>query len=176
MISFLEQIRNNLINIIDWFYKPFKNYLPLETFRYAATGGMNTAFDIMLYFIFYNYIFDKQILHLGFIAMGAHIAAFVFVFPITFTNGFILAKYVTFTQSALKGRIQLFRYGISVSGSILLNYLLLKLFVEGLGWYATVSKMATTLVVIIYSYIIQKHFTFRTGKKTLAKQLIESEK
>lgn len=172
MIGFTKQIRTIIINTIDWFYKPFQKYLPLETFRYAATGGMNTAFDIFLYFLFYNYIFDKQVLDLGFVAMGPHIAAFVFVFPITFSTGFILAKYVTFTQSALKGKIQLFRYGVSVGGSIILNYLLLKLFVEGMDWFATISKIATTLIVIVYSYVVQKHFTFKTGKRTLAKQIV----
>ena len=169
MINFAKLLRNKLISIIDWFYLPFQNYLPLETFRYGTTWGLNTCIDITLYYIFYNFIFDKNVLDLGFVAMGAHIAAFVFVFPITFTIGFIFAKYVTFTQSVLKGRIQLFRYGVSVGGSILLNYVLLKLFVETFHWYATVSKIVTTFIVIIYSYIVQKHFTFRTGKKTLAK-------
>lgn len=172
MIKFSKQIRNNIVDTIDWFYKPFQKYLALETFRYAATGGLNTVLDIFLYFIFYNYIFDKQVIHLGFIAMSPHIAAFVFVFPITFSTGFLLAKYITFTQSGLKGRIQLFRYGLSVGGSIILNYLLLKLFVENLGWFATISKIATTLVVIVYSYVVQKHFTFRTGKKALSKQMV----
>jgi hypothetical protein len=101
--------------------------------------------------------------------MSPHIAAFAFVFPITFTTGFLMAKYITFTQSALRGRIQLFRYGISVGGSILLNYLLLKLFVESFGWYATVSKIVTTLIVIAYSYMIQRHFTFRTSKAAMTK-------
>jgi putative flippase GtrA len=160
-------IRDIIISVIDWFHKPFKNYIPTETFRYAATGGVNTVFDILLYFIFYNYIFDKQIVDIGIVVMTPHIAAFVFVFPITFLTGFLLAKYVTFTRSFLRGRIQLFRYGLSVGGSVLLNYLLLKLFVESFGMYATIAKIATTLIVIIYSYIIQKHFTFRTGKRAL---------
>jgi len=169
MVELARKFRNLLIQFIDWSYKPFQKYIPLETFRYAATGGINTAFDILLYFIFYSYVFDKQNLDLHLVTLSPHIAAFVFVFPITFTTGFILAKYVTFTQSPLKGRIQLFRYGVSVGGSILLNYFLLKLFVESFGWYATVSKILTTLVVIVYSYIIQKHFTFKTGKKSLSR-------
>ena len=53
-----------------------------------------------------------QIVHLGFVAISPHIAAFLIVFPMTFTSGFLLAKYVTFTASELKGRIQLFRYGL----------------------------------------------------------------
>ncbi len=104
-----------------------------------------------------------QIVELGFVAISAYIAAFLIVFPITFTSGFILAKYVTFNTSELKGRIQLFRYGITVSGSILLNYVFLKLFVEYFGWYATVSKGVTTVIVVVYSYISQRYFSFKTA-------------
>ncbi|MBP7506216.1 MAG: GtrA family protein [Prolixibacteraceae bacterium] len=169
MISLARKIRNLIINIVDAFYAPFSKHIPLETFRYGATGGMNTALDIFLYFIVYNFVIDKKFIDLQIVVISPHIAAFFIVFPVTFCTGFILAKYVTFTQSPLTGKKQLFRYGLSVSGSILLNYLLLKLFVEVCGIWATLSKILTTVVVIIYSYIIQKHFTFRTGKKALAK-------
>jgi len=140
------------------------NYLPQQTFRYAACGGANTSFDIFLYFITYNFVLNKQIVQLGFVAISPHIAAFVFVFPITFTIGFLLSKYITFTDSTLRGRIQLFRYGLTVFGSIVLNYVLLKVFVEGFEWYPTISKIATTVIVVAYSYVCQKFFTFKTGR------------
>jgi putative flippase GtrA len=165
MFQLSRLIRDLIISVIDWFYQPFQPYIKQETFRYGATGGMNTVFDIFLYFIFYHFVFQKQNVDLWFVTISPHIAAFLFVFPITFATGFLLGKYVTFTQSDLRGRIQLFRYGVSVGGSILLNYVLLKLFVEVFGWYATFSKITTTMVVVVYSYIIQKHFTFRTVQK-----------
>lgn len=163
MSRFFANIQNQIIRIIDWFYFPFLHFTPKEIFRYAFTGGLNTAFDLTLYFIFYNFILDKQLIEFGFIAISPHIAAFLIVFPITFTTGFILAKYITFTASELKGRIQLFRYGVTVAGAIILNYVFLKLFVEYLGWYATFSKGVTTVIVVIYSYISQRYFSFRTG-------------
>ena len=163
MVQFLSNIRNRIIKFIDFFYFPAFSFIPREVFRYAATGGMNTIFDLFLYFIVYKYILDMQIIELGFVAISPHIAAFLLVFPITFTSGFILAKYVTFNASELKGRIQLFRYGVTVSGSIILNYVFLKLFVEYLGWYATVSKGVTTVIVVIYSYISQRYFSFKTS-------------
>jgi putative flippase GtrA len=153
-----------IIQFINWCYKPFKEYIPPETFRYAATGGFNTALDIFLYFIFYNFILNKQIVDLGFIAVSPHIAAFIFVFPITFLSGFLLAKYITFTNSPIRGRIQLFRYALSVGGAIFLNYVFLKFFVESLFIWPTVSKIITTVFVVAYSYVIQRYFTFKTGK------------
>ena len=164
MIDFCRSIRDLIIRIIDWFYFPFLRFIPIEIFRYAVTGGGNTFFDIFLYFIFYRYVLHMQIVHLGFIAISPHIAAFLMVFPITFTTGFLLAKYVTFTASELKGRIQLLRYGLAVAGSIILNYIFLKFFVEYLKMYATPSKAITTVIVVIYSYVIQRFFSFKTGQ------------
>lgn len=164
MVQMLKSIRNKIVGVIDWFYLPFLRFIPREVFRYAFTGGLNTAFDLFLYYIIYRFVLERQIVDLGFVAIGAHIAAFLIVFPITFTTGFVLAKYVTFSASELKGRIQLFRYGLTVFGSIMLNYVFLKLFVEYFGWYATFSKAITTVIVVIYSYISQRYFSFKTAQ------------
>ncbi|MCF8365044.1 MAG: GtrA family protein [Bacteroidales bacterium] len=157
-------VKENVSAIIAWFYIPFRKFIPPETFRYAATGGANLTLDIFLYFVVYNFILKKEILDLGPLAVSPHIAAFLIVFPITFFTGFLLAKYITFTESPLRGRIQLVRYAISVGGSILLNYFLLKFFVEILHFWPTVSKMFTAVFVVTYSYLIQRYFTFQTGE------------
>lgn len=102
-------------------------------------------------------------LHLKVITLSPHIAAFFMAFAVTFPTGFFLSKYITFSQSELRGRIQLFRYGITVVMCILLNYFFLKIFVDFFGWYATPSKIITTGLVVIYSYFSQKYFTFRTA-------------
>ncbi|RIH64063.1 GtrA family protein [Mariniphaga sediminis] len=163
MRNILHFFRVLIIRVVDSFYFPFLRFVPIEIFRYGVTGGANTAFDIFLYFIFYRYILDRQILDLGFVAISPHIAAFLMVFPITFITGFILAKYVTFTASELRGRIQLFRYGVTVLASILLNYVFLKFFVEYVGLYATLSKMLTTVIVVAFSYLSQRYFSFKTA-------------
>ncbi len=171
MRDILEKTGEKIIGFIDWFYFPFLHFIPNEIFRYAATGGANTVLDITLYFLFYRYVLDMQIVHLGFMAISPHIAAFLMVFPITFTTGFLLAKYVTFTTSELRGKIQLFRYGVSVSGAIVLNYVFLKIFVDYAGLYATLSKALTTIIVVIYSYLLQRYFSFKTGNPAFVKKV-----
>lgn len=146
---------------------PYRKFLPLETFRYAVCGGANTALDIFLYFICYNYVLKKQMLNLKIVTITPYIGAFMIVFPITFLTGFLLMKYITFSASELKGRIQLFRYGVTVFVCILLNYFLLKLFVGYFHIFPTISKILTTGVVIIYSYFSQKHFSFKTVKSSV---------
>ncbi len=164
MIELGRKIRNLIIFIVDLVHWPIRRYVPVETFRYAATGGANTFLDIILYFIFYNFVLKKQMVSVPGITISPHIAAFLIVFPITFSTGFILAKYVTFTNSLFRGKKQLFRYGITVFGAILINYLLLKLFVEQFGIFPTPSKIITTVFVVLYSYLMQRYFSFKTGE------------
>lgn len=164
MGNLAKNIRLLIIQTIDYFHTPFRRFIPVETFRYAATGGFNTVLDIVLYFICYNFILDKQVVDLGIVSISPHIAAFFIVFPITFLTGFLFAKFITFTTSIVRGRIQLIRYMISVSGSIFLNYVFLKIFVEFVGLWPTLSKIITTGIVVIYSYFAQKFFTFKTTR------------
>jgi putative flippase GtrA len=162
MENLAKNIRNLIIQFIDYFYTPLRRYIPLETFRYAATGGFNTVLDITLYFICYNFILDKNIVDLKIVAISPYIAAFLIVFPITFFTGFLLAKYVTFTESEIRGRTQLTRYILSVTGSIFLNYIFLKILVELGDLWPTFAKIITTCIVVIYSYFVQKFYTFKT--------------
>jgi len=166
-LKFLHFSRELILQIVDWFYIPFKRFIPQQTFRYAFCGGVNTAFDILLYFLTYNFILQKNDLSLKIFALKPHIAAFFMTFPITFSTGFLLSKYITFTESELRGRIQLFRYGVTVLICIVLNYIFLKIFVEICGIYPTPSKILTTGIIIIYSYFSQKYFSFKTNSNLI---------
>lgn len=157
-------MQNAITSFIDFFYPPFRKFMPLHTFRYAACGGGNVLLDISLYFVSYNFILKKHDLDLGFIAFKPHIAAFLMSLIITFPVGFLLSKYVVWTGSIVKGRVQLFRYLLVVLVNILLNYIFIKLFVEYFHFYPTIAKTCTTVIIIIFSYISQKHFTFKVKK------------
>lgn len=154
-----------LITIIDSFYFLFKKFLPLKTYRYMVCGGGNLVFDIVLYFVMYNFILAKQDLDLGIVVLSPHIAALFIVFPITFFTGFLLNKYIAFEESDLKGGVQLYRYGLVVTGAILLNYVLMKFFVDYVGFYPTPSKILVTAISVIYSYTLQNRYTFRVADK-----------
>lgn len=147
---------------IDFFYPPFRKYMTLQFFRYGVTGAANMVFDWVLYFIVYNFVLQHRMLHLGFVTMSAHIGALAITFPISFFTGFLLQKYVTFTTSYLRGRVQLFRYLLVVMVNLGLNYVGLKFFVEVIHFYPTPSKMLITIVTTIFSYFAQKKFTFKT--------------
>ncbi len=164
-MNIASKVRDIIISIVDLFYPWFSRFLSRETFLYLVCGGGNMVLDLVLYFISYNFILHKQIIDLGFVAISPHITAFIMSFSITFPLGFLLAKYITFSQSDLRGLIQLFRYGVTVVMCILMNYVFLKLFVEYFHWYPTVSKAVATIIIAIYSYLSQKHYTFRQVAK-----------
>ncbi len=152
-----------IISVIDMFYGPFRKLMPVQTFRYAVCGGANTLLDIFLYFISYNFILNKQVVHTPVIAMAPHIAAFLMAFIVSFPTGYLLNRFIVFPGSVLKGRIQLFRYFLLVALCIFLNYIFIKLFVEQLHIYPTISKMLTTIIVVSFSYLTQKRFTFKAS-------------
>ena len=155
---------NKLITFIDLFYPPFRKFMPERTFRYAVCGGSNTVLGLMVYFISYQYILKKENLNLGFFAFKPHIAALFISFCISFVVGFLLMKFVVFVDSNLKGRIQLFRYFLAFSFNLVLNYGLLKLFVEVLHMPVLVSQFITTCIVVSISYLSQKHFSFKVNQ------------
>ena len=138
--------------------------MPLQMFRYAACGGANMVFDIVLYSFTYNFILHKQIIHIGSIAISPYIFAFILAFCISFPTGFYLSRYVVWQQTTTKKRIQLFRYFIIVIACILLNYLFLKLFIEQFHWWPTFSKIVTSVIVVTFSYFTQRNFSFRAAE------------
>lgn len=135
--------------------------MPLQTFRYAACGGFNTVLDISLFFVSYNFILHKAPVHIGSVTIGAHIAAFLIGFMVTFPIGFYLSRYVVFQETSVKKATQLAKYFTVVFCCLLLNYAFLKIFVDLFGWYPTPSKILTTFFVVAFSYVSQKNFTFK---------------
>jgi len=164
MMKLHDYTRKLLLSVIDFFYPWFKKLMPLQTFRYAACGGFNTCLDISLFFLSYNYIFSKSPIQIYFLTISPHIAAFLTGFCVTFPIGFYLSRYVVFQETTVRKREQLGKYFTVVLGCLILNYGFLKLFVEVFQWYPTPSKIFTTFFVVAFSYLTQKHYTFKTAE------------
>ena len=151
-----------LIRLVDWLYiTPLKRLVSRDIFAYGLCGGANMALDTLWYFVIYHYIVAERFIDLGVVVVSPHIASLIVVFPITFFTGFWFNRNVAFRATEYKTRGQLIRYALSVVGSIALNYLCMKLFVEQLYIWPTPSKMLTTAVSVVYSFLAAKYFTFR---------------
>lgn len=157
-------IRDAILSIIDFFYPVVKKWIPLQTFRYIACGGSVTVLGLLIYFLSYNYLFHTDVVEIGGLKITRYIAAYVISFCISFPIGFFLSKFVVFQQSHLKGRVQLFRYATLQGISIGLNYALLHFFAGWCGFWATPSQTLTAAILAVFSYLFQRHISFRTKK------------
>lgn len=118
-------------------------------------------FDMVLYFLFYNFLYAKQNLVLGPVTVSPEIAAFLTAFPITFLSGLWLARNVSFRNSPLRTVTQGGRYFMVVVLNIAIKYSGLKLLVDVIGLYPSVSNALLTVVTVAVSYLLQKNFSFR---------------
>ena len=150
-----------LISLIDTLYiKPLERVISRQMFGYFLCGAANMALDTLWYFLTYHYVVMERNVDLGIVVISPHIAALIIVFPITFFTGFLLNRYVAFRATQQRTTKQLSRYALSVVGSILLNYALMKFFVELCYVWPTIAKMMTTIIVALYSFLAAKYFSF----------------
>ena len=163
MKKHIHNARDFILPIIDFFYPPFRRLMSQQTFRYAASGAANTLLGFIAYFISFKYILREKQLNLGFYAFKPHVAALFISFCITFLVGFFMAKYVVFSDSTIRGRIQLFRYFMICLFNLVLNYILLKILVERAHVYPVFAQVLTTSIVILFSYLAQRHFSFKSS-------------
>jgi putative flippase GtrA len=161
-------MRKLILGILDFFYPIVSRFIPRQTYYYAACGGGNLVLSWILFYFFYQVVFQKEISHysinwLGYkqIAISAYTYSSIFCFCISFTIGFLLMKHVVFTESGLKGRVQLFRYALSSLASAILSWLLLKFFIESIQIFPSIANIIASIIVVIFSFIMQRKFTFR---------------
>lgn len=165
MRKFLILTGKLISDMIDFFYPLFRRYFSLQFFRYGVSGAANILFDWGLFSFIYNVVLQKQMLNLGVVTLSSPIAALFITFPVTFFTGFLLQKYVTFTESDLRGHKQLARYMLVVAVNLLINYTGLKILNGLLGLWPLASKMIITIITTIFSYFSQKKFTFRINNE-----------
>ncbi|WP_430896420.1 MULTISPECIES: GtrA family protein [unclassified Paraflavitalea] len=153
--------KGRFLSFVDLFYPIFKRFMPIETYYYAVMGGLNTVIGLLVYALSYTFIFKGIDIDLGFYAFKPHTAALFLSFCVNLPLGFLLNKYLVFTGSTLKGRIQLFRYSVFFISCLFLNYVLLKVWIEMLHMNALLAQLITTSIVVTVSYFSQKYITFK---------------
>ena len=155
-----------LTKAIDLFYIPVvRKFVPQQIFRYGACGALNMSLDAVWYFVIYNFIVAKQFVDLGFVVISPHILSLAIVFPITFFTGFWLNRNVAFRTTHIDSWRQMLRYLLTVIGAIIINYISMKLLVEHAHIWATPSKVLTTVISTVYSYLVGRYYTFAVKRQ-----------
>jgi putative flippase GtrA len=157
-------MRKAILALIDFFHPPFKKYVSLHNFRYLATGGSALVLGFTAYYLAYKFLFSTEEVTFWFLTLKRETAALAIDFAIVIPYSFILNRYVVFTHSEVRGRIQLFRFLNLQFINMLLNFVLLKFFVEILQIYPTVSRLIIAILIAAFSYLYQHYFTFSVKK------------
>ncbi len=160
-------MRKLILSIIDFFHPPFQKLISLHNFRYLATGGSTLLLGILSYYFAYFFIFKTQEVNFGIIVLQRETASLLVDYCVAIPTSFLLNKYIIFTHSELKGRVQLFRFLNLQFINILANYVLLKFLLELLKNYPTLGMLSRILVSILmalFSYLYQHYFTFSVKK------------
>ncbi len=157
------QLVSLIHKILDFFYPLVKRFFDKTTYYYAVCGVGNLVLSWILFFIFFQYVFKKHFFHLDFInfTFSAYTLSAIACFLISFALGFVLMKYIVFTESGLKGRIQFFRYAVSAMISGMVSWGLLKIFIEVFDIFPSIANILASCLVVIVSYLLQRKFTFK---------------
>ena len=168
IISEHESMREIILACIDFFHPPFKRFISQHNFRYLVTGGSSAALGILIYAISFKYLFPKPETEILGMVFKRDTVALIIDFAVVIPYSFLMNRYVIFTHSEVRGRIQLLRFLNLNFINILLTTILLKFCVEIMGIYPTVSRVLVTILIAGFSYLYQHYFTFsvkKIGKK-----------
>jgi putative flippase GtrA len=149
-----------IITSIDFFYKPFTRFIPLQTFRYAVSGGSNALLNLIIFYLSYTYILHAQPLVIWGFTFTPYIAAYLMALSVSFPVGFLLNKYIVFQSSRGRGPIQLLLYAALTLTTMMMHYSLLHFLIGYLGFWATPSEAGIIVVMAIFSFFFQSRITF----------------
>jgi putative flippase GtrA len=83
--------------------------------------------------------------------------------------GFLMNKFIVFAHSKVKSITQFIRFITLVIFNVLVNYLLLKYFIESLLVNPITAKVMISIGLAGFSYLYQQYFTF--GVKKIRKKI-----
>jgi hypothetical protein len=117
----------------------------------------------------YEYIFTNAKIELLEIDFKRENAALVLHFMIVIPYGFLMNKFIVFAHSKVKSSTQFIRFITLVIFNVLVNYLLLKYFIESLLVNPITAKVMISIGLAGFSYLYQQYFTF--GVKKIRKKI-----
>ena len=130
------------------------------------SAGVATLVDISVYFIAYNYIYQKQDVHLfNSFLITAPIAALLLSYTMGLITNFLITKFFVFHESDLETHKQLFRYILVALVILALNYVLMRFLIRKLDWFPTLARAFSAISIGLLSFVIHKTFSFRVSKE-----------
>ena len=157
----IKQLITKILSIL--YIKSIRSFIPKQTFFYMACGGANMVLDAVIYAAIYNLVLDKTDIVIFDFPISAAVASFVITMPIIFFTGFWLAKNISFTNSVNSDKKQRLRYLSVTISNVVIKYTGLKILIF-IGMWPSFANVSMTLVTVIFSYLMQKFYTFKGNK------------
>lgn len=143
-----------------------KRILDNKIIRYFLSAGTATIVDVSVYFISFNFIYQKQDIHVfDLFVLSAPTASLMLSYTCGLITNFLITKYLVFTESDLKGVHQLMRYVLVAIVILFVNYLFMSFLIKQLHWYPTLARIVSALSIGILSFVIHKFYSFKVTRK-----------
>ena len=134
--------------------------------RYFFSAGIATAVDVAVYFLAFNFIYEKQDIHIfNLIVLSAPTGSLILSYTCGLVTNFLITKYLVFTESDLRGIHQLARYVMVAVLILMLNYFFMSFLIKILEWYPTLSRVVSAITIGLLSFVIHKFYSFRVTNK-----------
>lgn len=139
--------------------------LASRIFRYFISAGLATWVDVVVYFLAFNYLYEKSdIVFTEGIVVASTTASLVMSYTAGLITNFTLTKMLVFKESDLQTHQQLFRYILVALLVLALNWLLMRFLIRSMEWYPTIARATSAILVGVLSFSIHKVFSFRSSK------------
>lgn len=142
-----------------------KKILQSKIFRYFISAGLATWVDITIYFLAYNYIYQKEDFSVfGLIMVSAPTASLILSYTCGLITNFFVTKWLVFHDSDLETHKQLFRYVLVAILILFLNYFLMNFLIHQFEWYPTIARAFSAVTIGLFSFVIHRSFSFQVKK------------
>lgn len=143
----------------------FSKLLASRIFRYFISAGLATWVDVVVYFLAFNYLYEKTDIVFGKgIVVASTTASLIMSYTAGLITNFTLTKMLVFKESDLQTHKQLFRYVLVALLVLALNWLLMRFLIRSMDWYPTLARGTSAILIGVLSFSIHKVFSFRLPK------------
>ncbi len=144
----------------------YQVFFKSKVFRYFISAGIATWVDITIYFVAFNYIYQKSDIDvLGLFTVAASTASLILSYTMGLITNFLITKFLVFSESELATHHQLMRFVLVALFILVLNYFLMHFLINNFGWFPTIARGTSAITIGFLSFLIHKTFSFKVGKK-----------
>ena len=145
--------------------KALQPILQNNIFRYFVSAGLATWVDITVYFLAYNYLYQKMDFEVfDAYTISAATASLFLSYTFGLLTNFLITRYLVFSESELEFHKQLFRYVLVALLVLALNWGFMRILIRELEWVPTIARAVCALVIGKLSFVIHKTFSFKVRK------------